>query len=44
MSRIEEKGKMELFWKFSVPGSGLGGDVLNEIPSAKAVSSRANEF
>jgi len=31
-------------WKLSVPGSGLGGDVLNWIPSAKAVSSRANEL
>ena len=34
---------MEL-WKLSVPGSGLGGDVLNWIPSAKVVSSRANEL
>ena len=32
------------YWKLSVPGSGLGGDVLNWIPSAKAVSSRANEL
>ena len=41
---LVEKGDDMKSWKLSVPGSGLGGDVLNWIPSAKAVSSRASEL
>ena len=46
MSRLSywKRGGDMKAWKLSVPGSGLGGDVLNWIPSAKAVSSRAYEL